>query len=66
MTQSREGLAVVRPTAQAEEARPEVIARLADRVVGAMMLRDSKTLAEQRTRGAAARSMTPKADPECL
>jgi hypothetical protein len=40
------------------EARPEVIARLADRVVVAKRPRDSITLAEQRTRGAAACSMT--------
>ena len=40
------------------EARPEVIARLADRVVVAKMPRDSITLAEQRTRGAATCSTT--------
>jgi len=40
------------------EARLRVTARLADRVVVAMMPRDSRTLAEQRARGAAMRSMT--------
>jgi len=40
------------------ESRSRVITRLADRVVVAMMPRDSITLAEQRTRGAAARLMT--------
>jgi hypothetical protein len=40
------------------EARPEEIARLADRVVVAEMLRDNITPAEQRTRGAATCSTT--------
>jgi hypothetical protein len=45
-------------TDASREARSGVFARLADRVVVAMMPRDNITLAEQRTRGAAACLMT--------
>ena len=41
-------------TRKPEKARRRIATRLADRVVVARMPRDNKTLAEQRTRGAAA------------
>jgi hypothetical protein len=47
-------------------ARREVIARLADRVVVAMMPSDNITLAEQRTRGVAACSMKRGHAPTCF
>ena len=66
MTESREGLAFARPQAQVEEIRRGVSVRLADRVVVATMLRDNITLAEQRTRGAAACPAEVRIVPTCL
>ncbi len=66
MTQSGEGLIVVEPVHKCAEAtRREVAVRLADRVVVAMMPRDNTTLAEQRTRGVAARLNQRGSAPTC-
>jgi hypothetical protein len=54
VTENREGLGIAKTRSPSREARPREMPRLADRVVVAEMPRDSTTLAEQRSRGAAA------------
>jgi len=66
VTQSREGLALAGPHAQVLWTRRGVSSRLADRVIVARMPRDNITLAEPRTRGAAACGAEVRIDPPGL